>query len=117
MKKFVFFDTNDCTDAPGVYPISELTVRDKKLTEGDLVTAYMLGEYEYWDAKVLRLDGQWGIELVSDAREMPRARYEGQHEGFTEGMLCQKRRALRVLESLDLPDALMAEARRRMEEI
>ena len=27
MKKFVFFDTNDCTDAPGVYPISEMAVR------------------------------------------------------------------------------------------
>lgn len=48
---------------------------------------------------------------------MTRARYEGQHEGFTEGMLCQKQRALRVLENLDLPDTLLAEARRKMEEI
>lgn len=117
MKKVIFFDTNVCAEVPGVYPISELAVRDKKLAEGELVTAYMLGEYEYWDAKVLHLDGQWGIELLSDAREMTRARYEGQHEGFTEGMLCQKQRALRVLENLDLPDTLLAEARRKMEEI
>ena len=114
MKNFVFFDTNDCTDESGVYPISPMQVERRSLAEGDLVTAYMLGEREYWDAKLLRLGDQWGIVLLSDAKEMSYDRWEGQHEGFTEGMLCQKQRALRVLESLDLPEELLTEAKRRM---
>ena len=114
MKNFVFFDTNDRTDESGVYPISQAQVERRSLAEGDLVTAYMLGEREYWDAKLLRLGDRWGIVLLSDAKEMSYDRWEGQHEGFTEGMLCQKQRALRVLESLDLPDELLTEARRRM---
>ena len=114
MKNFVFFDTNDRRDESGFYPISQMQVERRNLAEGDLVTAYMLGEREYWDAKLLRLGDQWGIVLLSDAKEMSNDRWEGQHEGFTEGMFCQKERALRVLESLDLPDELLTEAKRRM---
>ena len=106
MKNFVFFDTNDCTDHPDIYPISQEQIESRCLAEGDPVTAYMPGEREYWDAKIL-----------SDAKEMSRDRWEGQHEGFCEGMRCQKDRALRVLESLGLPEKQLAEAKRRMMDI
>ena len=114
MKNFVFFDTNDSTDHPGIYPVSQTQVESRNLSEGDLVTAYMPGEREYWDAKVLRIGDRWGIVLLSEAKEMSRDRWEGQQEGFCEGMRCQKLRALRILEDLDLPGELLAEARRRM---
>ena len=117
MKNFVFFDTNDCTDHPDIYPISQEQIESRCLAEGDPVTAYMPGEREYWDAKVLRIGGRWGIVLLSEAKEMSPDRWEGQHEGFCEGMRCQKDRALRVLESLGLPEKQLAEAKRRMMDI
>ena len=108
MRKFVFFDTNSpIDDSSEVYRICP-----GDLAEGDLVTAYM--ENEEWDAQVVRRGEQWGIELLSEAREISGERYEGQQEGYAHGMLVQKQRALRVLEGLDLPDELKEEAMRRM---
>ena len=111
MRKFVFFDTNSpIDDSSEVYRISH-----GNLAEGDLVTAYM--ENEEWDAQVVRRGDQWGIKLLSEAREMSGERYDGQQEGFSHGMLVQKQRTLRVLEGLDLPDWVKEEAMRRMMEI
>ena len=114
MRKYVFFDTNTATESPGVYPIDEPQILRRALAEGDLVTAYMLGEREFWEARVVRCGCQWGIVLLSECREMSKEQYNCQQEGFDQGMLCQKHRAMRVLESLDLPAELLAEATRRM---
>lgn len=115
MKKFVFFDTNSCTEYPGVYPIDEMTVKARKLAEGDLVTAYMLGEHEYWDAKIVRHSEQWRIVLLSKAREISAERYAGQQEGYWDGKAMEKLRTLRVLENMGLPADLMEELKRRLE--
>lgn len=115
MKKHVFFDTNSRHDEAGdeIYRILELEITARNLVEGDLVTAYM--ENEEWDAKIVRHGDRWGIVLLSEARQIPAERYEGQQEGFREGMLLQKYRTLRVLESLELPEDLLEEAKCRLE--
>lgn len=114
MRKFVFFDTNSrhCDVDAEIYHIHELEIQRSKLTEGDLVTAYM--DNEEWDAQIVRYGDQWGLVLLSEAREITNERYEGHTEGFARGMLLQKLRALRVLDDLDLPDDLKEEAKRRM---
>ena len=111
MKKFVFFDTNCCND-DGSCHIHELEIQRSQLTEDDRVTAYM--DNEEWDARIVRCGDQWGLVLLSEAREISPERYEGHAEGFSRGMLLQKLRALRVLEDLDLPDDWKEEATRRM---
>lgn len=113
MKQYVFFDTNSPTDQPGVYPIHRWEIRDQKLSEGDLVTACMEGEE--WDAEIVCLEDRWGIRLLSDPRALSAERYEGQQEGFRHGRLIEKLRTLQVLESLDLPDDRLEEAKRRLE--
>lgn len=112
MKKFVFIDTNFCNE-DGSCRIHELQARRQKLTEGDLVTAYM--EQEQWDARVVRCGGQWGVVLLSETRALSAERYEGQQEGYHNGRLIEQLRVLRVLEGLDLPEDLMVEAKRRLE--
>ena len=113
MRKYVFFDTNSCTEQPGVYPIHPWEIRGRKLSEGDFVTAYM--ECEEWDGKIVRQGDQWGIELLSEARELSAERYAGQLEGCRQGILMEKLRTLRVLEGLGLPGDLLEEAKRRLE--
>ena len=115
MKKFVFFDTNSrCGDADAeIYRVHELEVKREKLTEGDLVLAYM--ENEEWDARIVRCGNQWGLVLLSEAREISNERYEGHMEGFQYGTLVEKLRTLRVLEGLGLPGNVLEEAKRRLE--
>ena len=111
MKKFVFIDTNFCNE-DGSCQIHELQAKQQKLTEGDLVTAYM--EQEQWDARVLRCGGQWGVVLLSQTRTISAERYEGQQEGYAHGRLIERLRTLRVLEGLNLPEELLVEAKRRL---
>ena len=112
MKKFVFIDTNFCNE-DGSCQLHELQAKQQKLTEGDLVTAYM--EQEQWDARVLRCGGQWGVVLLSETRTLSAVRYEGQQEGYAHGRLIERLRTLRVLEGLNLPGELLEEAKRRLE--
>ena len=112
MKKHVFVDTNSC-NADGSCRIHALEAKRFRLEPGELVTACMEGEE--WDARVVRRDGHWGIELLSETREMSAERYEGQQEGCQHGMTIEKLRTLRVLENLGLPEELLAEAKRRLE--
>ena len=72
-------------------------------------------DYEEWDVQVVRCGGHWGIVLMSEAREMSAERYEGQKEGYQHGRMIEKLRTLRVLESLALPEDLLAEATCRLE--
>lgn len=115
MKKAVFFDTNSryCDIDAEIYRIHELEIRHRKLTEGDHVTAYM--DNEEWDARIVRHGDQWGLVLLSEAREISKERYEGHAEGFRGGAVLEKLRTLRVLENLDLPEDILKEAKRRLE--
>ena len=114
MIKHVFFDTNShYFEADNeIYEIHQSAVMAGKLAEGDLVTAYMEGEQ--WDARIVRHGKQWGIVLLSEARTLSLERFEGQKEGYWEGIRIEKLRALRVLKDLGLPEDLLEEAKRRL---
>ena len=115
MNKHIFFDTNSRYFEADheIYIIHESAVRTGKLAEGDLVTAYM--DNEQWDARIVRHDEQWGVVLLSEARALSQERFEGQKEGYLEGVRIEKLRTLRVLNDLGLPEALLEEAKRRLE--
>ena len=87
MKKFVFIDTNFCNE-DGSCQLHELQAKQQKLTEVDLVTAYM--EQEQWDARMVRHGEQWGIVLLSETRTLSAERYEGQQEGYHNGRLIEQ---------------------------
>ena len=72
------------------------------LTIGEIVTA--IQDNEEWDAKVVSSDGEWGIELLSGAREVSAERRQGHIEGFWEGVYCQQGFLSNVLARLDLDE-------------
>lgn len=96
--KTIFVDTNSINEN-GSLCINELIIKNLGLEVGEKVIAYQ--DEDSWEAQIVFLENQWGVELISDTREVSRERQEGHQEGFWEGYYVQSINLLRVLKDLN----------------
>ena len=96
--KVVFIDTNDINEN-GTLHITETFIKNMKLNENEEVIAYQ--DLDSWNAKIVFDGKEWGVALISEAKEISKERYEGQREGFWEGYYLQSARMIQVLEKLN----------------
>jgi hypothetical protein len=102
-QRTVFFDS-DVFNGDGNYSVHPIVAESMRLEIGEPVIAIQ-GEGE-WDAKVVNDNGEWGLELLSDARRVNAERRQGHIEGFWEGIYSQLGWLLIALERLDLDEQI-----------
>ena len=112
MQKTVFIDTN-MVNKDGSYFVSDMIIRQNGYAAGDLVTAYQ--DYDAWQARIVKTDGIWGVELLSEAERISDDRYEGHREGYAFGAYIEKLAAIRILQKLNLPDHVIEAVRQELD--
>jgi hypothetical protein len=102
-QRTIFFDTN-VHNSNGSYSVHQIVAGAMDLTIGEIVTA--IQDNEEWDAKVVSSGGEWGLELLSGAREVSTEKRRGHIEGFQKGVYCQQGFLSNVLARLDLDEMI-----------
>lgn len=100
MKK-VFIDTNLRTKNNTIQ-ISKFIADNMELQVGERVIAYQ--DADSWEAELVYENGEWGVVLLSDAKEISKERQEGHEEGFWNGYYVQSMQLLTALKELNLPE-------------
>ena len=100
MKK-VFIDTNLRTQNNTIQ-ISKFIAENMELQVGERVIAYQ--EADSWEAEIVYENGEWGVVLLSDTKEISKERQEGHEEGFWQGYYVQSMQLLTALKELNLPE-------------
>lgn len=99
--KTIFIDVNVRT-LDNTISISTFIVDNMELQAGERVIAYQ--DADVWDAEIVCKDGEWGVVLLSESKEISKERQEGQEEGFWNGYYLQGMRMLRALKELNIPE-------------
>jgi len=100
MKK-VFIDTNMRTKNNTIL-VGNFIADNMELQAGERVIAYQ--DADSWEAEIVYENGEWGVVLLSDAKEISKERQEGHEEGFWQGYYVQSMQLLTVLKELNLPE-------------
>lgn len=100
MKK-VFIDTNLRTKNNTIL-IGNFIADNMELQAGERVIAYQ--DVDSWEAEIVYENGEWGVVLLSDAKEISKERQEGHEEGFWNGYYVQSMQMLTALKELNLPE-------------
>ena len=100
MKK-IFIDTNLRTQNNTIQ-ISKFIADNMELQAGERVIAYQ--DADAWEAELVYENGEWGVVLLSDAKEISKERQEGHEEGFWNGYYVQSMQLLTALKELNLPE-------------
>lgn len=100
MKK-IFIDTNLRTQNNTIQ-ISKFIADNMELQAGERVIAYQ--DADAWEAELVYENGEWGVVLLSDAKEISKERQEGHEEGFWNGYYMQSMRLLTALRELNFPE-------------
>lgn len=100
MKK-IFIDTNLRTQNNTIQ-ISKFIADNMELQVGERVIAYQ--EADSWEAEIVYENGEWGVVLLSDTKEISKERQEGHEEGFWQGYYVQSMQLLTALKELNLPE-------------
>ncbi len=100
MKK-VFIDTNLRTKNNTIL-IGNFIADNMELQAGERVIAYQ--DADSWEAEIVYENGEWGVVLLSDAKEISKERQEGHEEGFWQGYYVQSMQLLTALKELNLPE-------------
>ena len=99
MRKVVFFDAN-MINPDNSYFLDEIIIKGKNLKSGDIVTAYQEGEE--WDGIIIESNNAWGVELISEAKEVSLEKAIGYKEGFWEGYYCNIINLTKVLNQVNI---------------
>jgi hypothetical protein len=105
-QKTVFFDTN-IRNENGSYSLHRIVVKANNINPGEVVTAIQEGEE--WDAVVVLDDNVWGLEIISEAREISDERRRGHTEGSCHGGYAKQIRLVNVLARLKLDERITRE--------
>ena len=100
MKK-IFIDTNLRTQNNTIQ-ISKFIADNMELQVGERVIAYQ--EADSWEAEIVYENGEWGVVLLSDTKEISKERQEGHEEEFWNGYYVQSMQLLTALKELNLPE-------------
>ena len=100
MKK-IFIDTNLRTQNNTIQ-ISKFIADNMGLQAGERIIAYQ--EADSWEAEIVYENGEWGVVLLSDTKEISKERQEGHEEGFWQGYYVQSMQLLTALKELNLPE-------------
>ena len=100
MKK-VFIDTNMRTQNNTIQ-ISKFIADNMELQAGERVIAYQ--DADSWEAEIVYENGEWGVVLLSDAKEISKERQEGHEEGFWKGYYVRSMQLLTALKELNLSE-------------
>lgn len=100
MKK-IFIDTN-LRAQNNTIQISKFIADNMELQAGERVIAYQ--DADSWEAEIVYENGEWGVVLLSDAKEISKERQEGHEEGFWQGYYVQSMQLLTALKELNLPE-------------
>ena len=100
MKK-VFIDTNMRTKNNTIL-VGNFIADNMGLQAGERVIAYQ--DADSWEAEIVYENGEWGVVLLSDAKEISKERQEGHEEGFWNGYYVQSMQLLTALKELNLPE-------------
>ena len=111
-KKSVFIDTNFVTE-DGIPRIHEMITVALSLKNDEKVLAYQ--DEECWEAKVVKGNNYWGVQLLTEAKTVNKERLEGQKEGFQEGIFVQMLRMIKVLQSLGYSEEEIERIKRCLE--
>ena len=97
----IFIDTNLRTQNNTIQ-ISKFIADNMELQVGERVIAYQ--EADSWEAEIVYENGEWGVVLLSDTKEISKERQEGHEEGFWNGYYVQSMQLLTALKELNLPE-------------
>lgn len=100
MKK-IFIDTNMRTQNNTIL-ISKYIADNMELQVGERVIAYQ--DADSWEAEIVCENGEWGVVLLSEAKEISKERREGQEDGCWQGYYVQSMRMLTALKELNFPE-------------
>jgi len=110
-KKVVFIDTNSLNSDGSCY-IDEEFIKFLGLKENDEVIAFQ--DKDEWDGKIVYNDLHWGVQIVSETRNISLERYKGHQEGFWHGYYHQKITLLHVLERCGATEDLIDQVKGNM---